>query len=185
MVIAQPYLTLTSEEPYRCTAAAKAGQMDVLSKTLAVSRAAQHGAPKTHFTIFPEYSVPGLDGIALIDMALNAEDWPTGTIVIGGTDALSKEDFGTLAASPNTHLDTERNGLDRIAAGEWINCGITWVKAADGTVERWLQPKLSRAWPEQNVSYQDMFLGKSVFTFKGPLEDGTQYRFSGALPSLQ
>lgn len=145
MVIAQPYLTLTSEEPYCCTAATKAGQMDVLSKTLAVSRAAQHGAPKTHFTIFPEYSVPGLDGIALIDMALNAQDWPPGTIVIGGTDALSKEDFGTLAASPNTHLDTERNGLDRIAAGEWINCGITWVKAADGTVERWLQPKLSRA----------------------------------------
>jgi len=178
MVIAQPYLTLTSEEPYRCTAAAKAGQMDVLSKTLAVSRAAQHGAPKTHFTIFPEYSVPGLDGIAQINTALNAEDWPPGTIVIGGTDALSKEDFGTLAASPNTHLDTERNGLDRIAAGEWINCGITWVKAADGTVERWLQPKMSRAWPEQNVSYQDMFLGKSVFTFKGPLEDGTQYRFS-------
>lgn len=178
IVIAQPYLTLTPDEPYRCTAGAKAGQLDVLTKTLAVSRAAQHGAPKTHFTIFPEYSVPGLDGIALIDMALSAEDWPPGTIVIGGTDALSKEDFATLAGSPNTHLDTERNGLDRIAASEWINCGITWVKAEDGTVERWLQPKLSRAWPEQNISNQDMFLGKSVFTFKGPLADGTQYRFS-------
>jgi hypothetical protein len=178
MVIAQPYLTLTSDEPYRCTVAAKAGQMDVLRKTLAVARAAQHGASKTHFTIFPEYSVPGLDGITLIDMSLNAEDWPPGTIVIGGTDALSREDFGTLTGSPNTHLDTERNGLDRIATGEWINCGITWVKGEDGTVERWLQPKLSRAWPEQNVSYQDMFLGKSVFTFKGSLEDGTQYRFS-------
>ena len=150
----------------------------MLTKTLEVSRSAPHGAPKTHFTVFPEYSIPGLEGIAMIDAAVSADDWQRGTIVIGGTDALSKEDFATLAGSPNTHLDTEHNGLDQIAAGEWINCGITWVKTDDGTVERWLQPKLSRAWPEQNISYQDMFLGKSVFTFKGPLDDGTQYRFA-------
>lgn len=178
MVIAQPYLSLTTNEPYRCTPMAKPGQLAVLTKTLAVARAAHHGAPKTHFTIFPEYSIPGLDGIALIDAALIAEDWPTGTIVIGGTDALSKADFATLAGAANTHLDTEQNGLDRIKASEWINCGITWIKAGDGTVERWLQPKLSRAWPEQDVSYQDMFLGRSVFTFKGPLDNGTLYRFS-------
>jgi len=178
MVIMQPYLTITPEEPYRCTPATKEGQLEVLAKTLDVSRAAPHGAPKTHFTVFPEYSVPGLDGIAMIDTALIAEDWPPGTIVIGGTDALSKGDFQMLIVSPNTHLDTERNGFDRITATEWINCGITWVKAADGTVERWLQPKLSRALPEQNVSCQDMFLGKSVFLFKGKLENGTSFHFS-------
>jgi len=178
MVIAQPYLTLTPEEPYRCTAATKEGQLEVLAKTLNVSRDAPHGAQKTHFTVFPEYSVPGLDGVAIIDTALTAEDWPPGTIVIGGTDALSKDDFETLSVSPNTHLDNEWNGFDRIAANEWINCGITWVKAADGIVERWLQPKLSRAWPEQNVSCQDMFLGKSVFLFKGKLENGTSFHFS-------
>lgn len=178
MVIAQPYLTLTPTEPYQCDTLAKKKQLEVLTKTLAVSRAAEHGSPKTHFTIFPEYSIPGLDGVALIDIALSAEDWSPGTILIGGTDGLSKGDFVKLASSPNTNLDTDWNNLDRIAATEWVNCGITWVKAADGTVERWLQPKLSRAWPEQNVSFQDMFLGHSVFTFKGPLADGTQYRFS-------
>ena len=178
MVIAQPYLTLTPNEPYRCTIATKAEQLEVLTKTLDVSRAATHGAPKTHFTVFPEYSVPGLDGIAIINTALSAEDWPPGTIVIGGTDALSKGDFVMLSSSPNTHLDTERNGVNRIEANEWINCGITWIKADDGTVERWLQPKLSRALPEQNVPCQDMFLGKSVFLFKGQLDNGTFYRFS-------
>jgi hypothetical protein len=178
MVIAQPFLTLTPEEPYRCAPAAKAEQMEVLEKTLSVARARRHGAPKTHFTIFPEYSVPGREGIALIDTAISGADWPSGTIVIGGTDALSKADFTAVAGGPNTHLDTECNGLERVAAGEWINCGITWVKNAQGTVERWLQPKLSRAWPEQNISYQDMFLGSSVFTFKGSLADGTNYRFA-------
>jgi len=178
MVIAQPYLTLTNNEPYRCTPAAKAGQLAVLTATLDVARAAPHGAPKTHFTVFPEYSIPGLDGVAQVQAALEADDWPIGTLVIGGTDALNKVEFATLAASPRTYLNTNHNPLPRIADNEWINCGITWAKAADGTIERWLQPKLSPAWPEQDVAYQRMFCGNSVFTFKGAFENNTQYHFS-------
>lgn len=177
VVIAQPYLSLTGTEPYQCIPAAKARQLVVLADTLAVARAKPHGAPKTHFTVFPEYSIPGLDGIALVETTLRNVDWPNGTIVIAGADALSRTDFVTLAGAQGTHLNTSHNGLARIAQNEWINCGVTWVKAGDGTVERWLQPKLYPAWPEQNIYCQDMFRGNSVFTFKGPLEDGTLYRF--------
>jgi len=177
MVIAQPYVSLTTTEPYQCIAAVKDRQLAVLTDTLAVARAAPHRAPKTHFTVFPEYAIPGLDGIAHVETVLHRADWPSGTIVIGGTDALPKADFGTLVGAEGTHLNTSHNGLDRIAQNEWINCLVTWVKDANGTVERWLQPKLVPAWPERNVPYQDMFRGNSVFTFKGPLENGTQYRF--------
>jgi hypothetical protein len=177
MVIAQPYVSLTATEPYQCIGAAKERQLAVLTDTLAVARAAPHRAPKTHFTVFPEYTIPGLDGIAHVETALRGADWPNGTIVIGGTDALTKADFGTLARAEGTHLNTSHNGLDRIAQNEWINCAVTWVKAANGTVERWLQPKLDPAWLERDVPYQNMFRGHSVFTFKGPLENGTQYRF--------
>lgn len=181
MVIAQPYLSLTTTEPYQCVAQAKNQQLAMLTDTLAVARAARHGAPKTHFTVFPEYSIPGLDGIARVETALGAADWPNGTIVIGGTDALSKPDFTTIAHAPRTHLDTTHNALNRIAQNEWINCGITWVKGADGTVERWLQPKLCPAGPERNVQYQDMFKGRSVFAFRGLRENGTQYHFSSLI----
>jgi len=177
MVIAQPYLSLTATEPYRCTPEAKPQQMQMLRDTVSVALAVRHGAPKTHFTVFPEYSISGLDGIALLETAIRADEWPAGTIVIGGTDALSKLDLVTLAGQLGTHMDTTHNCLDRIAHDEWINCGITWVKAGDGTVERWLQPKLFPAWLEQDVTYQGMFRGNSVFTFKGPLENGTQYHF--------
>jgi hypothetical protein len=177
MVIAQPYLSLTSIEPYQCTAPNKAQQLKVLTDTLVVALAARHGEPKTHFTVFPEYSIPGLDGIALVETALHQDDWPTGTIVIGGTDALSKVDFETLSAESGTHLDTIHNGLDRIGQNEWINCGITWVKGSDGSVERWLQPKLRPAGLEQDVQYQAMFRGNSVFTFKGPFDNDTLYHF--------
>jgi hypothetical protein len=177
MVIAQPHLSLTAVEPYWCAQQAKPQQLAMLSETLNVSRAARHGAPKTHFTIFPEYSIPGPEGIALVEAAIRLPDWPCGTIIIGGTDALSKVEFAALTNAAGTHLDVTHNSLDRIAQDEWINCGITWVKAADGTIERWLQPKLAPAWPELNVNYQHMFRGNSVFTFKGQFENGSQYRF--------
>jgi hypothetical protein len=177
MVIVQPYLSLTTVEPYRCITQAKQQQLAMITETLNVARAARHGAPKTHFTIFPEYSIPGSDGIALVEAALQTPDWPNSTIVIGGTDALSKLEFATLVNTRGTHLDSKYNSLDRVANNAWINCGITWVKAEDGTVERWLQPKLSPAWPERNVDYQAMFRGDSVFTFTGSLDDDTQYRF--------
>ncbi len=177
MVIVQPHLSITAAEPYRCTAQAKPQQLAMVAKTLEVSRAALHGAPKTHFTIFPEYSIPSPEGITLVDSALQANEWPNGTIVIGGTDALSRADFATLANTPGTHLDLGHNNLDRVAPNGWINCEIIWVKAGDGTVERWLQPKLSPAWQELNVHYQHMFRGNSVFTFKGLFDNQTSFRF--------
>lgn len=181
MVIAQPHLTLTQQEPYRTAPADKPKLLANLSATLAVSLAAPHQAEKTHFTIFPEYSIPGLDGVDLIDAALADPQWPTGTIIIGGVDALSKTDFASLAARADSHFDTEHNGLGNIGADEWINCAITWTKAADGTVERWLQPKLWPAWEEQNISYQSMYRGKSIFSFKGSLSNDLKYRFSSLI----
>ena len=177
MVMAQPYLTLSETEPYRCTEQSKPRQLDAIAATLDVARMAPHGAPKTHFTLFPEYSIPGLEGIAYVDATLRATEWPSETIVIGGTDGLSRADFVTLAGAANTNLDTTHNDPNGISDNEWINCGITWVKGRDGTVERWLQPKLYPAWPEQNVTCNNMFCGNSVFVFKGYFDTGTQYRF--------
>jgi hypothetical protein len=149
----------------------------MLTDTLKVSRAAQRGSPKTHFTIFPEYSIPGPDGIALVETALRASGWPTGTIVIGGTDALSKPDFVTLAAGTGTHLDTTHNALAGIGQNQWINCAVIWVKAEDGTVDRWLQPKLCPAGPERNVQFQDMFQGSSVLLLedRSPMAGNTTF----------
>ena len=155
----------------------KCGRCKLITDTLRIAREAHHGVSKTHFTVFPEYSVPGRDGVALVQASLEAADWPSGTVVIGGTDGLSKADFSILAGEPRTYFDTTNNALARMGATEWVNCGITWVKAANGTVERWLQPKLSPAWPELNIKYDEMFRGNSLFAFNGPFDNGTQYRF--------
>jgi hypothetical protein len=177
MVVAQPYLSLSAVEPFCCTVATKAEQLAAVTRTLEISRGAHHGAEKTHFTIFPEYSIPGVDGIQAVQESIEAAAWPTGTIVIGGTDALTKLEFVALCSAPNTHSDTVGNNLERVADDAWINCKITWVKGADGNVERWLQPKLSPAWLELNVEYQNMFRGNSIYTFRGRFTNDTLYRF--------
>ena len=177
MVIAQPCLRLSETEPYQCTDEFRSQQLNVIAETLRVARETPHGAPKTHFTLFPEYSIPGPTGVGLVGNILHSNDWPCGTIVIGGTDGLSKADFVSLVREPNSHFDATYNNLNSITDNEWINCGITWVKGNNGKIERWLQPKLYPAWPEQDVTSNNMFRGKSVFVFKGDYDTGTQYRF--------
>ena len=91
-----------------------------------MARTAPHGARKTHFTLFPEYSIPGLEGVDLVGNTLGASEWPKETIVIGGTDGLSREDFVTLADAPNTNLDTTYNHPKSIEDGEWDPSRFSW-----------------------------------------------------------
>jgi hypothetical protein len=177
MVIAQPFLSLSEVEPYRCTEEAKPRQIAGIARTLEISLLAHHNAEKTHFTIFPEYSICGVDGVQIIQNAMTAAGWPCETVVIGGTDALTKAEFTGLCGEANTHVDTNANNLNRVEANEWVNCKITWVKGRSGTVERWLQPKIAPALPEEDVSYQRMFRGGSIYTFKGKLRNQAPFRF--------
>ncbi|MFN0063214.1 MAG: hypothetical protein ACKVPX_11965 [Myxococcaceae bacterium] len=182
MVVAQPFIEFTNLPPFTCTPASKQRQLDVVEATLRVSRAADHGAAKTHFTIFPEYSIPGPEGAALVDHAVAADTWPSGTVVIGGVDGLTPRQFITLAQAQGSHLDADHNSLDRLHNFEWVNCCITWIKFPDGTVERWLQPKIAPAWIELNVQHQSMFQGRSVFVFKGMFDNNVSpYQFCSLL----
>ena len=180
MVIAQPHIppeSLTTTEPFHCTEEAKLQRLAMLTETLTVSLATRHGEPKTHFTVFPEYAIPGPDGIAHIEDVLQTNNWPPATIVIGGIDALDRTQYLRLLQNPHTHVDHVRNGADSVPPHCWINCTITWIKTADGTLERWLQPKLHPAWPEMDVHHEHMFRGSSVYVFKGLLENDAPFRF--------
>ena len=177
MVMAQPHLTLTRAEPFRWATSQRARQMEVLAATLNLAESAPHQLPKTHFTIFPEYSIPGVEGIALIEGRIGRSTWPQGTVVMGGTDGLTREEFVSLSEAPKTFV-VQADGLPgRVASNQWINCTVIWVKGDQG-IERWLQPKIHPAWDEQNITHQLMFQGNGVFVFKGMLESGAPFLFS-------
>ena len=167
IVVAQLFVTLTNKEPFVATDASAAAQLAAIRRTLEISKARPHGRAKTHFTLFPEYGIPGLPGVAIVDGALNAADWPNGTIVMGGLTALTKGEYTTLLAMANTTVNVATNGAAQVKASEWVNCSVFWVKAADGVVYKWVQPKIYPAWPELKVNYKNMFRGSSIFVFRG------------------
>ena len=180
MVVAQPYLprdSFTREEPYQFVPEAKQRQLAVLSETLAVARLSRRDGLQTHFTIIPEYGIPGLDGVGVLEDGLRSKDWPNGSVLVGGTDGLTRVQYAELLQGDRTHVEAKHNGLDRVGGDEWVNCEITWVKSADGTLERWIQPKLHPAWEEQDVLHQHMFRGRSIYMFKGQLDNAAHFLF--------
>lgn len=167
MVVAQPHVVFVPQEPFTWAPAERQRALECIDDTLAVSRSCPHGADKTHFTVFPECTLPGLEGVDRITAAMQAADWPTETVVIGGVDGLTKAQFTELIQRPNTTYDAVGNRLDRVQAYQWVNCVVTWAKLPTGDVRSWVQPKLSPAWVELNVEYMSMYRGRSIYVFKG------------------
>ncbi len=176
MVIMQPFVELCDREPYRWQNNKKDKQIERIVRILEIAKQADHGCEKTHFTIFPEYSIPGLKGVQKIQEILESSSWKDGTIVVGGVDGLTKSEYSTLCSEDNTEVHHD-NKPDKVQNDQWVNCCITWAKKADGTLKRWVQPKLSPSWPEKNITHSRMFAGRSVYVFSGKFENGTDCRF--------
>ena len=178
MVIAQPHLpksSFTPSEPYSLTEHASTRQLDIVARTLDIACPSQD-APATHFTILPEYCIPGLTGVRRIEQRLRASSWAKGTVVIGGLDGVSKGEYGQLLDAEHTYHDAQ-NGVDRLSDDQWVNCSITWVKSENGQVTRWVQPKLWPAWPEASGENQRMFRGGSIYLFRGQRTHGESFIF--------
>lgn len=178
IVIAQPHVCLSNAEPFRCLDAARPEALATIARTFEIARQATHGLQKTHFTVFPEYSIPGMDGFQLLEQELAKNEWPGGTVVIGGVHGLSATEYGELIGLAGSHFDPQCNGAEHVGQHEWVNCAVTWVKSDAGAVHRWIQPKLFPSWPEMNITCQEMFRGGSVYVFQGLRSDGTAYRFA-------
>lgn len=63
VVVMQPFVELGVEEPFRWRNDKKTKQIERIIRTLEIAKQADHGCEKTYFTIFPEYSIPGLEGL--------------------------------------------------------------------------------------------------------------------------
>lgn len=182
IVIAQPHVNFVGTGPFKLSPDTVQGALNGIDETLDVARKCKHGADRTHFTIFPECTLPGLIGVDRITETLTKEEWPTETIVIGGIDGLTREEFVKLLERPNTIYDATGNAVEQIPGDQWLNCCVTWVKLPTGVVQCYVQPKLAPAWVELDLNYDSMYQGRSVFLFKGTHTDcNVPYRFATLL----
>jgi hypothetical protein len=164
MVIMHPFVELCDNEPYHWQNDKKDKQIERIIRTLEIAKQSDHGCDKTHFTIFPEYSVPGLEGVKKIQEILENSSWKEGTIVIGGIDGLTKKEYSTLCSKGNTKV-YEENEPGKVHNDQWINCCVIWAKQTNNTVKRWVQPKLVPATQEELCPACHMFAGRAVYIF--------------------
>jgi hypothetical protein len=174
MVIMQPFIELDGNGPFRWKANKKQKQIDGIGRTLEIAKKQEFDCEKTNFVLFPEYTIPGLDGVNHIENLLNNDSWKSNTIVIGGIDGLTKQEYECLC---NNAQVNKKNKPDKVQDGKWLNCCIVWTKDKEKNLKKWIQPKLVPAWPEKNINNEHMFCGKSIYLFKGNFENGVNFHF--------
>ena len=180
MVMMQPFVELCKNEPFRWIEDKKAKQIERIIRTLEIAKVQKHGCEKTHFTIFPEYSIPGLEGINKIQELIEDSSWKDGTVVIGGIDGLNKSEYLEICNSKNTEVFSE-NRPEKVRDDQWVNCCVFWLKGVDPDgkqiIKRWIQPKLCPSWPEENIEQYDLFEGKCVNIFEAKVQGQKAFRF--------
>jgi hypothetical protein len=171
MVAMQPHVHFMDSEPFRWPDGEKEKQIAGIKRTLEIAK-----NKEAHFTLFPEYSIPGLDATNAINELVTDGQWPNSSVVIGGVDGLSNGEYQQLCQQPNTTCH-DNNKPVHIGQDEWVNCSVTWVKDNSGRVTRYIQPKICPAWPEKNIHLTDMFCGKAIYIFNAKYYNDFPCRF--------
>ncbi len=175
VVMMQPHVSIdTKSEPFVWLEAERERQINKIQRTLEIAARNGDSGNSAHFTLLPEYSIPGLRGITVINDVVSGNRWPQNSVLIGGVDGLTKTEYEQLIVSDATYV-SENNR--EVPNHQWINCGILWAKQADGSIARWVQPKMSPSWLEEAIIAKEMFPGRSVYVFTTRFENGTECRF--------
>jgi hypothetical protein len=176
---AQPFLEFQEpvQEPYPmsvdCASRLSQG-LDRMIEAATLSR--------PQFIIFPEFSVPGVSGVERLRDFLLSNEIAGPTVVIGGVTSLSLTAYASLMALPDVEVNVyPTNAPAVIPSDNWINTSVTLIKADDGKVAMWLQPKLSPSWPESQGIHQSMFRGQALHLFRGRFQTGLPCHFFSAL----
>lgn len=173
IVAMQPFVRFHSktEEPFRWSDDSVDMQLAAIRRTLDI---AQYGfaGRSANFTLFPEYAIPGAAGAVIIDERISADTWPNESIIIAGVHGIPKSEYRDLCNVLTAQV-SQSNAPNLVPDGQWVNCCVIWVKDLNGTLQKWVQPKIRPAWQEMNVACSDMFCGSCVYVFQG------QYKPSG------
>jgi hypothetical protein len=113
--------------------------------------------------VFPEFAVP-FDLFLEVEGSLRLEGLPKNTVVVAGVEPVSPREFAELLSGSSNPAGS--NSL-QYGSATFVNFCVIWIKSADGTVRRYLQPKLKPSALEQ--ARQGMYQGEFVLLFQGDL----------------
>jgi hypothetical protein len=178
LLLVQPFLQLQEplQEPFPPSAAC-AARLAAAIDSVFQNTALHH----PHIVLFPEFSIPGVQGVRQVAARLSSAAVDSPTIVIGGVSGLTQAAFTDLCGLPEVAVIDLTNAPTRVAGQEWVNTSVTFVKDDAGNVRLWLQPKLSPSWPETHCHHQTMFKGGLVRIFRARFNNEVPFRFFSLL----
>jgi hypothetical protein len=179
VVLMQPRVKFEQppREPFHWERSAVQGQLGAIRKTINIATSNQNDP---HFVVFPEYSIPGMDGVNLVDNFVCSEACPENTIIIGGVDGLTSNQYQQLISMYDVDVH-EENAPSKVETTQWVNCSFTWAKEEGGEIKRWVQPKIRPSLPELETPASEMFCGKSVNVFRAKYNNDYPCRFLSLL----
>lgn len=162
MVFVHPHLDcVLTETGFGLNADCRQVQEKVIRQSLDISqeqtRSESNQAP---FLVFPELCIP-FGMLAEIDEIIQATAWPTNSVVVGGLESVGITECARLLERSNNPDDCK--GIWNIGS-TFANLSITWIKASDGEVLKFVQPKLRPSGPEQ--ARQGMYHGNFVLVYQ-------------------
>lgn len=143
IVAMQPYLELQPDEPFKLRENFVDDQLNGIRNTLALAQNSFNDRT-AHFTIFPEYSIPGLQGIEIINQEISSANWDNGSVILAGIHDLTKEEYQEIRERFDVNV-TDENNPETVPDDKWVNTCFMWVKEDDGAVSRFMQLKIRPA----------------------------------------
>jgi hypothetical protein len=173
IVAMQPYIRFDKavKEPFKWADHMVELQLTGIQRSLNIAQHSFDGRG-ANFTVFPEYSIPGIAGVEIINRQISANTWPNESVIIAGIHGLSQPEYYDLCNMLHARV-SQPNMPNSVPPDQWVNCCVIWIKDESGAILKYVQPKVRPAWPELNVTYYDMFNGTTIYVFEA------QYHPSG------
>jgi hypothetical protein len=158
-LFAHPEVTATQERPFKLTDSTRGRMATIFMNSLHAAFEQVQGLQRIGFVVAPEFALP-FESLNSAESILKSPECAPNTVVIAGLEWITAEQYiALLDGSDNPKALKEK----RPDANLFVNCCIVWVKAFDGRLLRYIQPKLHPSPPE--AATQVMYRGEDVLVF--------------------
>jgi hypothetical protein len=178
MLLAQPFLEFLQpqQEPFPLSPVCNVRLLQAIDNIFDVARLS-----RPHFIVFPEFSLPGIEGVQKVFEHLQSVNISSPTVVIAGVSGLCSQEYEQICSLPWMTPPEYTISPAVVPNAQWVNTSVIFVKDDDGSISAFIQPKISPSGAEINTHHGSMFKGSTVRIFRAQFDNHVACRFFSLL----